>query len=795
MIRLLILKSLLFLIFLPNEIIGQNFLTRQIGSTQHDEADDIYADDSGNVYIYGSHDATITIGSKSIKNFGGSDNFLAKYDCSGNLLWAQTVGGSGNEFKYFLGMDNDKYGNIYITGGFHGTATVTSSDGVNKTISSNGGYDIFVIKYSTEGKIEWVNSYGGTGDDIAHDIVVDNNLNYFLTGEFTGNGTYDTLSFVSTGGSDAFIFKADSSMKIFWGAQGKGLGDDCGTSIKLDPNFNILVCGYGGNNGIGVSFDGKSSGSSTYQTGFLVKYDKNGSVLWLESVCSSGGGANIWLELVVDKLSNTYVIGHFKGSSTVTSSDGNNLTISNNIGNYDLNIVKYGSDGIALWGKVYGSIGMDQGYAITLRQDDSLIYIGCKLGGQISYVSKTSTYYGGDDYLVMSLDTSGKVLWYDYGGGNQNDGAQGLYIDSKNCIHVAAFLESVSIIAGQSFSTRGNTDALYVKYYSPVVAAFSYNQIKCTDSVTFNNFSINASSCFWDFGDGVTDTAFQTSHKYKTKGTYNVLLTAVSGNCRDVKQVIVKVDVDSLNKASFFADTYLGCIPLGIKFTNKSVGATNYVWDFDDGNVDTNFNTSHVFALAGDYKVKLISFDKSGCIPTDTFTKSIKVISSINADFSYTLNTCTGIVGFKDSSSQSTKWEWYIGNDTLTYKVQNPGHKFPGDGDYDIKLKIYNSNCIDSIIKTISLVGINNNLFLPNAFTPNGDGLNDKFEILGNLKCIDNFSLQIYTRWGEKVFETNDMNVLWEGKTKSGKELPEGSYVYIFKSKDIDLTGNVKLVR
>lgn len=1185
-----------FLFFITTPSFGQySTIAKQMGSTQHDEADDVYADDSGNVYIFGSHNDSVVLASKTIKNFGGVDNYLIKYDCKGNVVWAQTIGSSGNEYVYFLGMDNDIYGNIYITGGYAGTATLTSQNGSNKTLTSQGGLDIYVAKYAPSGNILWANSYGGSSDDIGHDIAVDKNLKYYITGEFFGNTKFGSITYTSGGTSDAFIIKSDSTGNAIWGVQGNGTGDDVGISVHIDKSDNIVICGLCGLSGQTITFGSKTSQSSNFHTGYLARFNTSGTCLWLQSMYTSTGG-NVWLELVIDINNNIYVSGHNKGSSIVTSSNGSNISMGSGIGNYDVNIVKFDSNGVAIWGKLYGSTGDDQGSAITLGNNDSLIYIGCKLGGQITYAAKTSTYYGGDDYLVAMLDTSGKVLWYDYGGGSSNDGAQGIFVDKNNFIYVAAFLEASSSIAGQSYTSKGSTDALYVKYYyatssitlgadkiicsgdslnigvtallgthylwnngdtnakimiKPVAtttyilkafigcdttvdtiiinvvtkptpnfgligntctssitfqnnslnystiqwdfgdgntdtntgtfnhnftasgnyavklvaissmckdsviksikinidsinvssfntssdsgckpfkctftntssgatnyiwdfgdgsprdtnsntshtyliagsftvklysidsigckiqdsskktlniyinsksafsysksgcttqidftnnstnastnvwnfgdgntstnnstnlshvysslgtyivklnttsangcvdssqqnitisndtinnasfnlssksgcapvkitytnksnggtnyiwdfgdgstdtnyntshtyltagsynmmlisidsfgckfydtaktiiniyitpsATFNFNQINCTDSVVFTNNSTNGISFQWDFGDGNTDTNFNIAHNYNKLGTFKVLLTVINGTCQDTELIMVPVKIDSLNKASFYADNYGGCIPLNIKFTNKSIGATNYVWDFDDGSVDTNANTTHIFTQAGTYKVKLIALDPNGCSVSDTFTKTFKVITSITADFTYTLNTCTGLVTFADSSSQANKWEWYLVPDTLFSKLQNPDQKFYADGNYDVKLKAYSGNsCVDSITKTLYLTGINNGLFLPNAFSPNGDGLNDKFEVLGNLKCIEKFHMDIFNRWGERVFDTDSLSNLWDGKTYSGKEAPEGVYIFIFKSKDIDIQGNVKLVR
>ncbi|MDZ4757467.1 MAG: PKD domain-containing protein [Bacteroidota bacterium] len=1187
---------ILLLLFFANSNSTAQYTTSAapIGSSQHDEADDVYADDSGNVYMFGSHNASITKGSKTIKNFGGVDNYLIKFDCKGTIVWSQTVGSSGNEVVYFLGMDNDIYGNVYITGGYAGTATLTSEDGNDQTLTSQGGLDIYVAKYAPSGNLLWTNSFGGSSNDIGHDIAIDNNLNYFITGEFFGSAVFDTITLSSSGSSDVFLIKSDSTGHALWGIKGSGSGDDVGTSVQIDKTENIIICGYAGMSGATMTMGSKTTTSSTFHTGFLARISKSGTCLWMQCLYSSGG--NLWLECSVDRLNNIYTSGYNKGSSTVTSSDNNNIALGSGIGDYDVNIAKFDSLGVAKWAKLYGSTGLDQGYAITLGNNDSLIFIGCKLGGQITYASKTSTYNGGDDYWIASLDTSGKVLWYDYGGGSSNDGAQGLYIDKYNFIYVAAFFESSSTIVGQSLSANGSSDALLVTYtkalptlslgaatknicsgdsvtiniptynwvqylwnngattssitVKPIVtttyilmvytgcdtaydsikiivnnkpiadfstvgnsctanvtfqnnstgfntidwafgdgntgtntgtfshnygssgsysiklvatatggckdsivknininsdsintsafkvsqdtgcspfictftnissgatnyiwdfgdgnsdtntntnhiysaagtfkvklcsidslgcklidstsasiivqpqpvpsftnaqqgctptldftnvstgatifswdlgdgntntnkanfshtyssngsyfvklvasslagckdsvvkkvivsvdsvnnasfsvsstsgcpplnctftnksngasnyiwdfgdgnsstnininhiyntagsfivklysidsfgckqidsatttinvqaaplASYTFSQQPCTRTIDFTNTSTGGLSYTWNFGDGNTDTLFSPSHSYNSLTTYQVLLTVTGANCSDTESIYIPLDIDSLNTAVFNADNITGCAPITINFTNKSIGAVNYFWDFGDGGVDNNTNTSHTFATAGVYIVKLVSLDPSGCKQSDTAYKTITIITAISADFTYDLNTCNGEVIFTDNQTNSNKWEWYIGNDTLTYKTKNAIHKFNFDGLYDVKYKIYSGkSCVDSIIKTLDLQGISNALFLPDAFSPNGDGLNDKFEILGNLKCIENFSLEIFNRWGEKVFSTTDITNFWDGKTSNKKEVPEGVYIYILKTKEKDFAGRVKLVR
>jgi gliding motility-associated-like protein len=89
-------------------------------------------------------------------------------------------------------------------------------------------------------------------------------------------------------------------------------------------------------------------------------------------------------------------------------------------------------------------------------------------------------------------------------------------------------------------------------------------------------------------------------------------------------------------------------------------------------------------------------------------------------------------------------------------------------------------------------------LHIPNAFTPNNDGLNDHFKVVGH--AIEAYSLNIFDRWGGKIYESKNIQQHWEGIEKDGYAAPQGAYVYVIKVKDVkgkdhEYTGTVTLLR
>ena len=104
------------------------------------------------------------------------------------------------------------------------------------------------------------------------------------------------------------------------------------------------------------------------------------------------------------------------------------------------------------------------------------------------------------------------------------------------------------------------------------------------------------------------------------------------------------------------------------------------------------------------------------------------------------------------------------------------------------------SQCSDSIIKTVEAHVINEStLYIPNSFTPNGDGMNDVFEIFGKTDC-DLFKLYIYNRWGNLIYKTDDILNFWDGKVNN-EFVQEGVYCYLIVGKNFTKTGSVSVIR
>lgn len=209
-----------------------NFLwAKQIGGPGNDEGFSIIVDNSGiytSGYFEDSMDFDPGTGTSSITSSGGGDIFVCKLNTSGNFLWAKGFGGPGLDFA--LSSDFDSFGDFYVTGVFAQTADFDPTS-ATANLTSAGGRDFFISKFSPSGNFEWAEGFGGTGRDRSNSIALDNSGNMALTGLFNGTVDFDpgsgTANLTSLGKDDIFILMYSEHL---------GVTENHFSTILLYPN-------------------------------------------------------------------------------------------------------------------------------------------------------------------------------------------------------------------------------------------------------------------------------------------------------------------------------------------------------------------------------------------------------------------------------------------------------------------------------------------------------------------------------------------------------------------------------
>lgn len=301
----------------------------------------------------------------------------------------------------------------------------------------------------------------------------------------------------------------------------------------------------------------------------------------------------------------------------------------------------------------------------------------------------------------------------------------------------------------------------------------------------------------WDFGDGGSSEVANPNYTFKKPGVFTVDFTVENGfTCIDSLSRDITINANPV--VDFKPDVQGSCFPLCVVFQNQTTIETgehlNYVWDLGDSTISNAFNPTHCY---GDLSEELIQYSVNlhvesdfGCQgsvskgrlldvypnPVARFEPFPRVANIFDPDFLFT-----------NRSIGATDWVWTFGDGTGEFYEKSPRHTYEEPGEYDVKMLIRNDfDCMDSIQGKILVTryeqafdeSADRTIFIPTAFTPNGDGLNDVFGPKGS--DLNYLYIAIFDRWGELIYQEESLTASWDG-TVNGRPVPIGVYAYVVK--------------
>lgn len=396
---------------------GQLLWVRQIGSDTLDEGRSVDVDDSGNCYIVGNYSNTIMLGSVTLTCEGWRDIFIVKYDAVGNVVWAQSAGGSYGSLVHHVTTDHS--GHFLITGMFNdwGNAQDTSYFGNIMLHSIGNSGDIFLAKYDNNtGACIWAKAAGNSGSsDYGLKIAIDIQDNIFLSGNFSDNGyiRFDTIQlFSNSGGSgytigNMFVAKYDSAGNAQWAKSAGGHLNSTGSGgdisygwLAIDSRGNSYVTGWYGHCSMKFT-DNLLLPYDTGENAFIASYNSTGQLRWAKSI--GGVFHENGRDVAVDQNDNVYFTGYFS-SITIIGND----TISQPGTLDQIYIARYDTSGNLNYSYGVGGTGGEQPWAMTVDVSGSLYLTGI-FGGSMQLGPFSYTSAGNTDVFIgkLSLPTTG----------------------------------------------------------------------------------------------------------------------------------------------------------------------------------------------------------------------------------------------------------------------------------------------------------------------------------------------------------------------------------------------------
>jgi gliding motility-associated-like protein len=402
---------------------------------------------------------------------------------------------------------------------------------------------------------------------------------------------------------------------------------------------------------------------------------------------------------------------------------------------------------------------------------------------------------------------NGQSLWLTAHGGMSYVWApsSGLSCTSCTASQASPLTTTTYTVIGTNANGCTGAGTFTVKLSEQPILVLSPNMHICsgnTVTLMVSSSSSTGLSYQWMPGGSTSQTITVTPSSTQI---YTITATDACG----VSSSTVTVDVLPGPTPNFNAELLSGCPPACIPFRDLSSISNGKIsqweWNFGNGDTSNMENPVYCYPKTGLYSVTLTATSDSGCSATLSIKQMITVFSNPAAAFTASPQPTDILQPYIQFTDQSTDaygivyWYWNFGStgDSNTSYLENPHYTYSDTGTYCIKMGVMNQHgCVDTVTNCIVIDPIFT-LYIPDAFTPNGDGLNDAFMAKGN--DVKTFEMYIFDRWGMQLFHSTNINDGWDGTVK-GSVAMEDTYVYMITATDNrnnkhSYTGKVTLIR
>jgi gliding motility-associated-like protein len=792
------------------------------GGNSVDQAYGCTVDNNGNVYITGNTSSTIGIATpgchQSILN-GNLDGFIAKFSSGGSLLWSTYYGGSGYTEGCFY-CKTDASGNFYVTGFTQSPNNIASPGSHQSTFG--GGYDAFIVKFDAGGTRQWATYYGGSGNEQGENILVNGSQIFLVgsSGSFQPNiistpGTHQSL--YGGGTTDGFMTVFDLQGVRQWGTYYGGNGDDEIDGVSTDALGNIYIAGVtstSGGTAIATPCTYQSSFGGGSKDGFFAKFNLLGVRRW--GTYYGGAFTDYSFGCNVDPQNNLYVYGKVLANSgtVIASANGHQPNYGGGISDGYLvkfdgckpppnttadSVICYGQNafltslpgcGIVWYNAIGGSI-IGTGSLVTVTPATTTTYyiddIGCP-GNSLTPVPVTV-----NPLPVLNINASSTLICSGNTVGLSASGATSFTwmpgtINSPSYVVTPSVSSNYSVIgfdakcfgASNVSVTVVPTPTLLLAYSSQSLCYGSTLQVSCSGAASYSwsplglIASASNSGIITSFLTGNSDFTVAGANTYGTLSCIDTETFFVSVVPPVVPLISKSVTICSGEKANLYVNG-------GNTWQWLPSGIADYPNNFS---VNVSPSITTIFS---------VNASVNGICP-ETATVLVNVIPTPTVFAGHdTIINIGDQVDLHAEGNGNVRW---AGEENISCIGCRSITVFPLTGTcYTAQISNqYGCNSQDEVcIEVMNDYGV----YIPNSFTPNGDGLNDVFKV--SLYGIRSYRLDIFDRWGEHLFSTSDLGAGWNG-IYLGRPCQMDVYVYRlkyepYKGKPGEKAGLVNLIR
>lgn len=603
------------------------------------------------------------------------NKWIVRTDSLGNILWEQSYGDYGAAI----------YGLIQTSDG--GFAVCGSS--LPKVPGPSFGHDMWVLKIDANGNIEWEKKFGGSGTELAYDIVQTNDGNYVVAGlnhSYDGDITDRTWS--PSFSVDVWVIKLNASGDIIWTNSYGGSYEDRASGIVQTSDGGLAILAYGSSTDGDVT-NHKHSG---YTGVWLIKTDANGNKQW--DKCYEAG-----TEAYANSIEQTDDGGFIIGAEA----KGNGYDCTDYLGGIDRDIwvIKTDASGNMQWSKCYGGTKNEVCSKVVASRFGGYIIGGATLSTDFDVQQN----YGNGDNIVIVTDASGNIVWTKTYGGTQYEYLLDLAETRDGGIITAGYASSTDMDITDHI---GHLDYWIMKLGHKIATGpLSTLQYCAGDSVTVkdtlfgtfnpnNTFSVQLSDASGNFQNPLTIASFANNN---TDSLFRVALptTVAAGTGYRVRVVSTSPfavyrdngqDI-TIHQAPALPPGFLGkdttvCTANSLNLQAPFVAGYQYVWQ------DNSTGNQHLATTTGDYIVNVTG--PLGCKVKDTIEVNFNTIP----DFSLgnDISVCSGETVTLQPVLPAGNYLWNTGSQTSTQALTNTGWYW---------LQVSNGGCVktDSLLYSI----------------------------------------------------------------------------------------------